>query len=62
MRHALTSSLLHWTDSLQPRCHSDENCQKVIAALDPAERPLDLAGGHADPKARYRTISEQLSS
>lgn len=25
----------------------------MIAALDPSERPLDLAGGKADPKCRF---------
>ncbi|KAL8292486.1 hypothetical protein RQP46_001098 [Phenoliferia psychrophenolica] len=37
----------------KPKCHSDAHCQDVIAALDPAERPLDLEGGKADPKARF---------
>ncbi|BGP54124.1 hypothetical protein JCM8202v2_001698 [Rhodotorula sphaerocarpa] len=37
----------------KPKCHSNEACQAVIAALDPEERPLDLQGGHADPKCRF---------
>ncbi|GAA5835595.1 hypothetical protein JCM5353_000902 [Sporobolomyces roseus] len=37
----------------KPKCHSHDACQAVIAALDPAERPLDLAGGKADPKCRF---------
>ncbi|TNY24552.1 hypothetical protein DMC30DRAFT_410286 [Rhodotorula diobovata] len=37
----------------KPKCHSDDACKAVIAALDPAERPLDLEGGHADPKCRF---------
>ncbi|GAA6058079.1 hypothetical protein JCM3770_002253 [Rhodotorula araucariae] len=37
----------------KPKCHSDDACKAVIAALDPAERPLDLEGGKADPKCRF---------
>ncbi|KAM0754622.1 Clavaminate synthase-like protein [Meredithblackwellia eburnea MCA 4105] len=37
----------------KPKCHSDAECQNVIASLDPAERPLDLEGGKADPKCRF---------
>lgn len=36
----------------KPKCHSDEHCQAIIASLAPQERPLDLEGGHADPKCR----------
>ncbi|GAA6020353.1 hypothetical protein JCM11491_000323 [Sporobolomyces phaffii] len=37
----------------KPKCHSHAQCQAVIASLDPTERPLDLAGGQADPKCRF---------
>ncbi|KAI5479689.1 oxoglutarate iron-dependent oxygenase [Pseudohyphozyma bogoriensis] len=37
----------------KPKCHSDAHCQAVIKSLDPSERPLDLTGGHADPKCRF---------
>ncbi|GAA5858353.1 hypothetical protein JCM1840_001160 [Sporobolomyces johnsonii] len=37
----------------KPKCHSNDACTAVIAALDPAERPLDLEGGKADPKCRF---------
>ncbi|GAA6034387.1 hypothetical protein JCM8097_002698 [Rhodosporidiobolus ruineniae] len=37
----------------KPKCHSFDPCKRVIAALDPAERPLDLEGGKADPKCRF---------
>ncbi|GAA5929507.1 hypothetical protein JCM1841_005955 [Sporobolomyces salmonicolor] len=37
----------------KPKCHSNDACKAVIAALDPAERPLDLEGGNADPKCRF---------
>lgn len=37
----------------KPKCHSDEHCQAIIASLAPQERPLDLEGGHADPKCRF---------
>ncbi|GAA5966000.1 hypothetical protein JCM8115_004793 [Rhodotorula mucilaginosa] len=37
----------------KPKCRSSESCRAVIAALDPEERPLDLEGGHADPKCRF---------
>ncbi|GAA5867207.1 hypothetical protein JCM3774_002374 [Rhodotorula dairenensis] len=37
----------------KPKCHSSESCRAVIAALEPEERPLDLEGGHADPKCRF---------
>ncbi|GAA5821167.1 hypothetical protein JCM10212_002572 [Sporobolomyces blumeae] len=37
----------------KPKCHSNEACQAVIAALDPSERPLDLSGRSADPKCRF---------
>ncbi|GAA5961081.1 hypothetical protein JCM3765_006530 [Sporobolomyces pararoseus] len=37
----------------KPKCHSHAACQAIIASLDPLERPLDLAGGKADPKCRF---------
>jgi hypothetical protein len=37
----------------QPKCHSFDPCKAIIASLDPSERPLDLAGGNADPKCRF---------
>ncbi|CAK9783307.1 unnamed protein product [Cutaneotrichosporon oleaginosum] len=37
----------------KPKCGRDDECQAVIAALDPAERPLDLSGHSADPKCRF---------
>ncbi|GAA5902543.1 hypothetical protein JCM5296_002318 [Sporobolomyces johnsonii] len=37
----------------KPKCHSNDACKAVIAALDPVERPLDLEGGKADPKCRF---------
>ncbi|GAA5949953.1 hypothetical protein JCM21900_005536 [Sporobolomyces salmonicolor] len=37
----------------KPKCHSNDACKAVIAALDPAERPLDVEGGKADPKCRF---------
>ncbi|GAA5828352.1 hypothetical protein JCM11251_006210 [Rhodosporidiobolus azoricus] len=37
----------------KPKCHSFDPCKRVIASLDPTERPLDLEGGKADPKCRF---------
>lgn len=37
----------------KPKCAVDEPCLKVIARLDPAERPLDISGHHPDPKCRF---------
>ncbi|GAA5911192.1 hypothetical protein JCM6882_006602 [Rhodosporidiobolus microsporus] len=37
----------------KPKCHSFDPCKRVIASLDPGERPLDLEGGKADPKCRF---------
>lgn len=31
----------------------DEPCLKVIARLDPAERPLDITAHSPDPKCRF---------
>lgn len=38
----------------KPKCHSHDECQAVIASLDPDERPLDLHAEFADPKCRVR--------
>ncbi|KAB5518058.1 hypothetical protein GE09DRAFT_1157371 [Coniochaeta sp. 2T2.1] len=37
----------------KPKCAVDEPCLDVIARLDPAERPLDIAGHEPDPKCRF---------
>ncbi|TXT13007.1 hypothetical protein VHUM_01408 [Vanrija humicola] len=37
----------------KPKCGRDDECQAIIASLDPAERPLDLTGHDADPKCRF---------
>jgi isopenicillin N synthase-like dioxygenase len=37
----------------KPRCTLDTDCHRLIASLDPAERPLDLDGAHKDPKSRF---------
>ncbi|WVQ95889.1 hypothetical protein IAU59_002988 [Kwoniella sp. CBS 9459] len=37
----------------KPKCASDENCQAIIASLDPDERPVDLGSHGADPKCRF---------
>lgn len=37
----------------KPKCGRDDECQAIIASLDPAERPLDITGDHADPKCRF---------
>lgn len=36
----------------KPKCHSNDECQSVIAGLDVDERPLDLNAEFADPKCR----------
>lgn len=36
----------------KPKCSRDDECQAVIAGLEPSERPLDMSGDHADPKCR----------
>lgn len=36
----------------KPKCHSNDECQAVIAQLDVNERPLDLNAEFADPKCR----------
>lgn len=37
----------------KPKCAVDEPCLKVIAKLDPAERPLDISAHNPDPKCRF---------
>ncbi|KAI1377068.1 Clavaminate synthase-like protein [Hypoxylon crocopeplum] len=37
----------------KPKCAVDEPCLRVIERLAPAERPLDIAGHHPDPKCRF---------
>ncbi|KAK7694971.1 hypothetical protein QCA50_002159 [Cerrena zonata] len=37
----------------KPKCAADEPCLKVIAKLDPAERPLDISAHQPDPKCRF---------
>ncbi|KAI0660332.1 Clavaminate synthase-like protein [Cubamyces menziesii] len=37
----------------KPKCAVDEPCLKVIARLDPAERPLDITAHSPDPKCRF---------
>ncbi|KAM5530742.1 hypothetical protein V8D89_015602 [Ganoderma adspersum] len=37
----------------KPKCAVDEPCLKVIARLDPAERPLDISAHSPDPKCRF---------
>ena len=37
----------------RPKCAVDEPCLKVIARLDPEERPLDISGHSPDPKCRF---------
>ncbi|WVF68338.1 hypothetical protein IAT40_003103 [Kwoniella sp. CBS 6097] len=37
----------------KPKCASDEDCQAIIASLEPDERPVDLGSHGADPKCRF---------
>ena len=37
----------------KPKCAVDEPCLKVIARLDPEERPLDISAHSPDPKCRF---------
>jgi isopenicillin N synthase-like dioxygenase len=37
----------------KPKCAVDEPCLNIIQRLDPAERPLDIAGHAPDPKCRF---------
>ena len=37
----------------KPKCAVDEPCLKIIARLDPAERPLDITAHAPDPKCRF---------
>lgn len=37
----------------KPKCAVDAPCLAIIAALDPSERPLDIAAHDPDPKCRF---------
>ncbi|PPQ77641.1 hypothetical protein CVT26_005407 [Gymnopilus dilepis] len=37
----------------KPKCAVDESCLRIIEALEPAERPLDISGHSPDPKCRF---------
>ncbi|KAL7412369.1 hypothetical protein BDY24DRAFT_392695 [Mrakia frigida] len=37
----------------RPKCHSSQECQSIIAKLEPSERPLDLTQEFSDPKCRF---------
>jgi hypothetical protein len=37
----------------KPKCAVDEPCLRIIARLDPAERPLDITAHSPDPKCRF---------
>ncbi|KAG6892431.1 hypothetical protein C0992_000507, partial [Termitomyces sp. T32_za158] len=37
----------------KPKCAVDEPCLRVIAKLDPTERPLDITAHAPDPKCRF---------
>ncbi|KAG6910527.1 hypothetical protein DXG01_009946 [Tephrocybe rancida] len=37
----------------KPKCAADEPCLRIIAKLDPAERPLDITAHAPDPKCRF---------
>ncbi|KAG6901815.1 hypothetical protein C0995_007614 [Termitomyces sp. Mi166 len=37
----------------KPKCAVDEPCLRIIAKLDPAERPLDITAHAPDPKCRF---------
>jgi len=37
----------------KPKCAVDEPCLKIIEALDPSERPLDISAHSPDPKCRF---------
>lgn len=45
----------------KPVCRSDTDCRKIIQALDPKERPLDLEQSHSDPKCRFFYRMEERS-
>lgn len=37
----------------KPKCAVDEPCLRIIEALEPSERPLDISGHSPDPKCRF---------
>ena len=37
----------------KPKCAVDEPCLKIIEALEPSERPLDITAHAPDPKCRF---------
>ena len=37
----------------RPKCAVDEPCLKIIEALKPSERPLDISAHSPDPKCRF---------
>ena len=37
----------------KPKCAADEPCLRVIARLDPDQRPLDITAHQPDPKCRF---------
>ncbi|KAG6841756.1 hypothetical protein C0991_007085 [Blastosporella zonata] len=37
----------------KPKCAVDEPCLRIIAKLDPPERPLDISAHSPDPKCRF---------
>jgi hypothetical protein len=37
----------------KPKCAVDDPCLKIIASLDPSERPLDITAHSPDPKCRF---------
>lgn len=37
----------------KPKCAADKPCLKIIASLDPSERPLDISAHSPDPKCRF---------
>lgn len=40
-------------DTERPSCISTPKCLNIISSLPATERPLDLTGHSADPKARF---------
>ncbi|KAF9567020.1 Clavaminate synthase-like protein [Agrocybe pediades] len=37
----------------KPKCAADEPCLRIIEALEPSERPLDITAHSPDPKCRF---------
>lgn len=37
----------------KPKCAVDEPCLRIIEALEPSERPLDISAHSPDPKCRF---------